>query len=307
MKSTKPKVILTYPLNPDVIEKKLKPYASVILCRSRSQLKKEIMTADALICLLSDPIDSELLSKSKNLKVIGNYAVGYDNIDLKACKKKQIKVVNTPKVLTRSTAELTCSLLFACARRFYEAEKLCRSGKFKGWDPNLLQGLELKGRNAVIVGKGRIGQETGKLFRALGLKVHYLTRHSKSAEINRTLKKAQVLTFHVPYKESTHHWLTRTRIELLPKDCIVLNTSRGSVIDEKALIQSLKKNKIYAAGLDVFEKEPFIPAELRRLKNVVLLPHIGSSTIESRRQMAELVITGVLAILGGHSAWNQVN
>jgi glyoxylate reductase len=300
------KIVMTHHVHKEVIQKYLKPRANIKIVNSNSQLIKEIKNADALICLLSDKIDEKILSKAENLKVVGNYAVGTNNIDLKYCKRRKIAVVNTPDVLTRATAELTIALLFSCARRLYEAEILCRKNQFTGWEPDLLLGLELKGRNAVLVGKGRIGSETAKLMRALGIHVEWITRKDNTASINKKLKRAKILSLHVPLNDQTHHWLNKKRLSLLPKDCIVLNTTRGPVVDETALIQSLKKKKIFAAGFDVYEKEPQIPASLRSLKNVCLLPHLGSATEKTRRDMAKLLVDGILSVLSGKHPRNEV-
>ena len=300
------KVLYTHPFYPGVIEKTLGPTFHLQRISSRQQLKKEIPQATALLCQLTDRIDAQLLASAPDLKVVGNYAVGLDNIDLAACQQRKIAVVHTPRVLTRSTAEVALSLLMAAARRLPEGEALCRSQQFKGWKPDLLLGQELKGRNALIVGSGRIGKETGKLFKALGLKVQWLNSKSKETEIQQKLRQAQVLSLHVPLTPQTQHWLSSFRLKLLPPDAIVINTSRGAVIDEAALIRSLQKKEIFAAGLDVYEREPQIPPTLRRLKNVVLLPHLGSATHQARRQMAEVLTQGVKQVLSGKRPWNQV-
>lgn len=284
----------------------LKPRFKVILAETRSKLLKAVKDADGLITTIDHRVDEELLSKAPSLKVVGNFAVGYNNIDLKACKRRGVRVVNTPDVLTRATAEVALGLLIAAARRFPEAESLCRSGRFKGWEPDMLLGLQLKGKEALIVGKGRIGLETAFLFRAVGMRVGFITRKSTEADIRSKLKKAQVLSIHLPLSEKTHHWLNQKRMNLLRGDCIVINTSRGPVIDERALISHLKRQKIFAAGLDVFEFEPAIPAALRGLKNVVLLPHLGSATAEARAGMARLSAQGVAAILSGQHPANEV-
>jgi glyoxylate reductase len=300
----KPKVVLTYPIHRELIEKELKPYAEVHI--GPQAMAKHLSTADALISLLTFPVTDKLLAQAPRLKVVGNCAVGVDNIDLAACLKRGIAVINTPGVLTRATAELTLALLLASARRFPEGEELCRKNQFKGWVPDLLLGQELRGRKAILVGKGKIGRETGKLFKALGIRVDWITRTDSEAQIRTKLRGAQILSLHVPLTPETFHWLNAERLRFLPKDAIVLNTTRGPVIDEKALIQALKKKAIFAAGLDVFEREPEIPAELRRLKNAVLLPHLGSATQETRAAMARLAITGVLAVLSGKRPKNQV-
>lgn len=289
-----------------MIREWLLPRCEVIWARTPARLRAEIPKADALIALLTRKIDAPLLRLAPRLKVVANVAVGVDNIDLAVCKKLGITVVNTPEVLTRATAELALALLLAAARRLPEGERLCRSGKFTGWRPDLLLGLELKGRSAIVVGPGRIGTETSKLFRALGLRVSTLSRRSADREIRAKLQEAQVLSLHLPYTRATHHWLNRKRIALLPKDCIVINTARGPLIDEKALIQSLNSGKIFAVGLDVFENEPAIPRALRKNARAVLLPHLGSATLETRARMAKLAIQGALAVLDGKSPKNRV-
>lgn len=305
-KKAKPRVVLTYPIHSEVIETELKPFAHVDLVTDPKKLPEALQKADGLITLLTQPVKDNLLAKAPRLRVVGNMAIGVDNIDLKACARRGITVVNTPDVLTRATAEIAVTLLLAAAKRLPEGEALCRKGQFKGWAPDMLLGLELKGRHAVIVGKGRIGKETGKIFKALGLKVEFITRMDSTSQIENKLRRAQVLSLHMPYQESTKHWLNRRRIELLPSDSIVINTARGPIIDEKALIQALKQKRIFAAGLDVFEREPEIPKALRQLPNVVLLPHLGSATQETRRAMASLVVRGTLGVLSGKRVPNTV-
>lgn len=302
----KPLVVLTHPLLPDVVQSELRPYARVVIARTRPKLLKALKNADGLISLLTCRVDDELLRAAPKLRAVGNFAVGYDNIDLAACAARGVRVVNTPDVLTRSTAELTLALLLAAARRFPEGEALCRANRFKGWEPDMLLGQELKGRSAVIVGPGRIGLETARLFRAVGLKVSFITSQDSEATIRSKLKKAQVLSLHLPLNAKTRHWLNRARIALLPRDAIVLNTTRGPTIDEKTLTQALRSRRLFAAGLDVFEKEPWIPVTLRKLPNVVLLPHLGSATRQARQGMAELAIRGVLGILSGKRVRNEV-
>lgn len=303
----KPLVILTDPLIPSVVNRLLKPHARVrIAPPSRAGLLPLLRDADALISLLSCRIDHELLDAAPRLKVVGSFAVGYDNIDLAACHARGVRVVNTPDVLTRSTAELTLTLLMAAARRVPEGERMCRSGRFTKWEPGLLLGQELKGRTAVLVGPGRIGQETARLFRGLGLKTVFISREDSQSSISSKLKKAQILSLHLPLNEQTRHWLNGTRLALLPRDAIVLNTTRGPTLDEKALIQALRAGLIFAAGLDVYEHEPRIPRALRSLPNTVLLPHVGSATQKAREAMAELAIRGVLGILSGKKVRNEV-
>lgn len=306
MPARKPTVVITYPFHPEVIQRELKPKARVILAPTRAKLLKALAQADGLITLLFDRVDEDLLAHAPKLRVVGNVAVGVNNIDLAACRQRKLTVVNTPKVLTRATAELTLTLLLAVAKRVPEGEALCRSGRFKGWAPDMLLGHELKGCHAVIVGAGRIGRETARLFRALGLTVEFISRDDAESSIQRKLRRAQVLSLHLPLNRQTHHWLSRARLRLLPRDAIVLNTARGPVIDEKALIQALQDRRIFGAGLDVYEREPEIPRALRRLSNVVLLPHLGSATEETRAAMASLAVQGVLGVLNGKRPWNTV-
>lgn len=301
-----PTVVLTHPIHPEVIRDELAPHALVVIARSREALHRALPKADGLITLLTDQVTDDWLKKAPKLKVIGNDAVGVNNIDLAACRLRGIRVVNTPEVLTHATAELALALLLAAARRIPEGEALCRSGRFRGWAPDLLLGLELRGRHAVLVGKGRIGQETGRLFRAIGLTTEWITRGDSESTIHRKLGRAQVLSMHVPLTPETHHWLNSKRLSRLPAEAIVINTSRGKVIDESALIRALQRKKIFAAGLDVFEHEPRIPASLRKIPNGVLLPHLGSATRETRRAMAQLVVSGVLGILNGKRPPNEV-
>ncbi len=300
------RVVLSYPFCAEAVNKILLKHARVSVADSRAKLKKQLLTADALICLLTDTIDENLLQLAPKLKVIGNHAVGINNIDLDACKRRGVKVCNTPDCLTRSTAELALTLLFAVAKRVTEGQALCRSGNFRGWAPELLLGQELKGRHAVIVGAGRIGTETAKLFRAVGVSTEFIRRTDSPHEITRKLRRAQILSLHCPYTPETDHWLDARKLSQLPTDAIVLNTARGAIIDEQALIRALRARKIFGAGLDVFENEPRIPLSLRKLPNCVLLPHVGSATTAARTAMLNLVLTGTRDLLLGKKPRNQV-
>jgi glyoxylate reductase len=293
----RPLVLLTHPFLPDVIRAELEPHARVRVARTRAEQLRQVAAADALICDFSFPVGEALLARAPRLKAVGNVAVGVNNIDLAACARRRVGVVNTPGVLTRATAELTLTLCLAAARRVPEGERLCRSGGFQGWEADQLLGLELRGRHAVLVGRGRIGRETERLFRGVGLTTEWITRADGPAAILRKLQRAQVLSLHVPLTPETRHWLDARRLAALPRDAIVLNTTRGPVVDEAALIRALRARRIFAAGLDVYEREPEIPAALRRLPNVVLLPHVGSATRTAREAMTRLAVRGVLQCL----------
>lgn len=263
--------------------------------------------ADGIVTLLSTRVDDALLSRAPKLKVVGNFAVGYDNVDLEACKARDVAVCNTPDVLTAATAELALTLLLSAARRVPEGEAMARAGEFEGWAPDMLLGVELRGRRAVLVGRGRIGQATAALFGAVGLDVDFITRADDDATIDAKLARAQVLSLHVPLSEATHHWLNAARLEKLPGDAIVVNTARGPIVDEDALTIALRERRIFAAGLDVYEREPEIPEALRSLKNVVILPHLGSATFTAREGMARLSSGGVAAVLRGERPSNLVS
>ena len=258
---------------------------------------RALKEAEGLIVLLSHPVTARIISAMPRLRCLGTYSVGTNHIDQAACRTREIPIVNTPDVLTRATAELAAALLLAAARRLPEGEALCRKGRFKGWTPDLLLGLELQGRHAVLLGEGRIGRETARIFQGLGLTTEFINRRDTGRDINQKLARAQVLSLHCPLTPETHHWLDAKRLRLLPRDAIVLNTARGEVIDEKALIFTLKARRIFAAGLDVFEEEPKIPASLRQLPNVVLAPHLGSATQITRARMLEVVVRGVTGTL----------
>jgi len=270
-----------------------------------ADLDEALPGADALICLLTLPVDDALLSRAPRLRVVGNHAVGTDNVDLDACRARGIAVVNTPDVLTRSTAELALTLLLAAARRVGEGERLLRAERWTGWAPDQLLGLELAGRRALVVGPGRIGEQTARLFEAVGLIVERLGR-AQDKEIDEALRRADVLSLHIPLTDETRGWLSAARIAQLPRHAIVINTARGPIVDEAALAAALAERRLFAAGLDVYEREPAVHPRLRSLENVVLLPHLGSATRTAREGMARLCARGVQQLLNGEEPPNRV-
>jgi len=275
----------------------------------RKILLDKVNTCTALISLLTEKIDAELIDSMLNCKIIANVAVGYNNIDVEYAKKKNIIVTNTPDVLTESTADLTMALALACARRLYEGENLVRSKKFKGWKPKLLLGVELKNKIFGILGAGRIGTAVAKRAHSFGTKIFYYdrSRHIKlekqfnavKVSLRTLLTKSDFVSIHLPLNKLTYHLLNEEKLKLLKNSAILLNTARGEIIDESALCKILEKNRIRAAGLDVYENEPEINPLLLKLKNVVLLPHIGSATVEARNAMAELAAKNVINVLKG--------
>lgn len=274
-------------------------------------LIKNIKDVDGLLPLLSDKIDKEVIDAMPECKVIANYAVGYNNIDIAYAKEKGIVVTNTPDVLTDSTAEIAIALTLACSRRIAEGEAMMRSNSFKGWGPKLLLGLELTGKTFGIIGAGRIGTATAIRAKAFGTKILYYSRSrnseleeltgAKKVSLEKLLQSSDVISIHIPMSPSVFHLLDKEKLALLKKTAILINTARGEIVDEKELIRILKRKKIFAAGFDVYENEPNINPELLKLNNVVLLPHVGSGTVEARNAMAELSAKNIIQVLKGKS------
>jgi len=242
--------------------------------------------------------------------------VGYNNIDVEYAKKKNIVVTNTPDVLTDATAEITLALTLACSRRIIEGEKLMRRKKFKGWKPKLLLGIELQGKFFGILGAGRIGSAAARRAKSFGTQILYYDNSpnedlekelgAKKVSLQVLLKKSDIVSVHLPLTSRTLHLLDKEHLQLLKPTAILINTARGEIIDEKELIRILKLKKIFAAGIDVYEGEPKINPALLKLNNVVLLPHIGSATIEARNRMALVAAGNVIAVLTGREPLTPV-
>ncbi|MDR3668446.1 MAG: D-glycerate dehydrogenase [Ignavibacteriaceae bacterium] len=279
-------------------------------------LIKNIRNADGLISLLSDKIDKNLIDAMPKCRIIANYAVGYNNIDLDYARSKGIIVTNTPDVLTESTADITLALTLACARRLPEGQKIMKTNKFKGWGPKLLLGIELSGKYFGIIGAGRIGTAVAIRAKAFGTKILYCSNHkndflesvtgAKKVPLAKLLSLSDIISLHLPLTPKSYHLLNKDNLKLLKPNAILINTARGEIVDEKELIKLLKNNKIFAAGFDVYENEPNINPDLLKLKNVVLLPHVGSATFEARNKMAELAAQNVIAVLSGRKAITPV-
>ena len=284
---------------------------------NRSELIDFAEEAHALVTLLSDQIDREVIGRLENLKIIANYAVGFNNIDIVAAKERGIVVSNTPGVLTEATADLTMALILATTRRLVEGDRFVRRGLFDGWKPELLLGVSLKDRILGIIGLGRIGKAVVQRAKAFGMKVVYHNRMPASKKEEKALsveyrsledllKVSDVVSVHVPLTKESRHLIGSSKLKLMKPTAVLINTSRGAVIDEQALIQFLSEKRIFAAGLDVLENEPEIPRALRELDNVVLLPHLGSATRETRMEMALMVARNVIAVLNGKRPPNRV-
>jgi glyoxylate reductase len=320
-KSIRPKVFITRAI-PDAAVKLLKDKGFNVFVYNydspvpANELSVYVRDADAIISLLSDRIDAALIDNMKNCKIIANYAVGYNNIDIEYAKKTNIIVTNTPDVLTDSTADLTLALILACARRIVEAEKFVRDGQFKGWKPKLFLGIELKNKVFGILGGGRIGTAVAVRAKAFGANIIYFSRRkspqieessdAKKVSLDKLLKTSDFISIHLPLTEKTYHLLNKEKLSLMKKTSILINTARGEVVDEKSLIKLLKQKKIGGAGFDVFENEPNINPELLQMENVVALPHIGSATVEARTQMALLAAENVASVLSGKKAITPV-
>ncbi|WP_041076041.1 glyoxylate reductase [Thermotoga caldifontis] len=285
----------------------------------RDVLLKKVRGVDALLCLLTDNIDAEVMDAAgPNLKIIANYAVGYNNIDVEAATKRGIMVTNTPGVLTETTADFAWALLMAIARRVVEADKFVRAGKFRGWEPMLLLGNDVYGATLGVVGFGRIGQAVAR--RALGFNMRVLYYDSKRVpeeiekELKATfvdlptlLKESDFVTLHVPLTKETYHLIGEKELKMMKKEAYLINTARGPVVDEKALVKALKEGWIKGAALDVFENEPEIEPELLTLDNVVLAPHIASGSYATRSKMSIMVAENIIKALNGEVPPNLVN
>ena len=307
---------------PELGLKKLREKCEVeINSLNRALTKKEIIEGlrgkDALYCLLTDTIDEEIIISNPNLRIIANYAVGYENIDVKAATENGVAVTNTPGVLTDTTADLAWSLILSVSRRIIEADRFTRKGEFKGWDPLLFLGGDIYRKTLGIVGAGRIGTAVAKRSRGFEMKVLYFDiRANKEIEkgvgahrvsLAQLLKNSDFISVHIPLSEKTHHLIGEKEFELMKPNSYLINTSRGPIVDEKALVRVLKQKRIAGAGLDVYEKEPKLTLGLTELDNIVLLPHIGSASYETRNQMALLAAENCLAALEGKVPSHLVN
>ncbi|MEM6688102.1 MAG: D-glycerate dehydrogenase [Planctomycetota bacterium] len=283
----------------------------------RDELLAGVDDADGLLCLLSDAINSELLEKASRLKVVSNYAVGFNNIDLDACRKRGIKVSNTPDVLTDTTADMAMTLALSAARRLVEGDRLVRTGQWTGWAPLQLLGNGISGQTMGLVGLGRIGKAMIQRCRGFGMTVTYWNRTrldpAKETELGIEFKElddlcrtADFFSLHVALSEATHHLIDARRLGLMKPNAIVVNTARGAVIDEAALAEALKDRSIAAAGLDVFEKEPELHPELANLDNAILAPHLGSATLETRNAMGMMAARDCVSGAYGGGIIHQV-
>ena len=286
---------------------------------SRDELLHHIGDVDALICLLSDRINAQVIAAAPNLRIIANLGVGYDNIDVPAARARGIVVTNTPGALTETTADLTFALLLSAARRIMEADEYVRAGKFLGWE--LLQehlGQDVFGKTLGIVGMGRIGTAVARRGHfGFGMSVLYHNRHrnteaetelgARQVSFKELLERSDFVCVHAPLTEETRHLFDKDAFRLMKDSAILVNVARGPIVDEAALVWALESGEIAGAGLDVYEREPKISPGLLKLKErVVLAPHIGSATVETRRELARIAVDNVLFVLAGRSPLTPV-
>lgn len=317
----RPKVLATRPLFPQA-QQILNAHCDVDYWKkperiSKQELFRRIKDKDGLVCLLTERVDKELLKAAPRLGIAANVAVGFDNIDLAACTKRRIAATNTPGVLDETTADFAWTLLMAVARRLGEGEKLARSGKWKGWDLDQLVGTDVWGKTLGIVGFGRIGRAMARRAAGFQMRVIYHDAiraaldveqgcHAEFRDLNTLLAEADFVSVHIPLLPETRGLFDAQRLSRMKPTAFLINTSRGPVVDEKALIQALEKKKIAGAALDVYEKEPLIAAGLKR-PNVVLAPHIASASLETRTKMACIAAENVVAFFKGQRPPNLLN
>jgi len=270
----------------------------------RDELLRRVEGKDALICVLTDRIDDAVMAAGSQLKIVANIAVGYDNIDVPAVRRHGAVATNTPDVLTEATAELTWALILAIARRVTEGDRLVRAGGWKGWTLDFMLGTELRGKQLGVIGAGRIGRAVAAKAPAFGMTAVFARRQATprgpdERTLDEVLVTSDVISLHVPGSAATRHMIDRKALARMKRSALLVNTARGSVIDEEALIWALGERLIAGAALDVYPKEPDVNPAFLGFENVVLAPHLGSATRETRLAMADLAVRNVLAVLSG--------
>ncbi len=285
----------------------------------RDVLLEAVQGRDGILCILTDTIDAEVFDRASQAKIFANYAVGYNNIDVEDATRRNIAITNTPGVLTDTTADLAWSLLLSTARRVVESDTYLRAGKFTGWGPLLLMGQEVTNRTLGIVGLGRIGKAFAARAAAFNMKVLYYARHrdeefeasytpgAEKVELDDLLRQSDFVSIHLPLTPDTTHFIGEKELKRMQSHSILINTARGPIVDETALVDALKEGWIWGAGLDVFEEEPTVHPELTALPNAVLLPHIGSATVETRTKMGLMAVENIIAFFEGKRPPNLVN
>ncbi len=317
MPSRRLSVVVTRRL-PEVVETRMTELFDVTLRETddpmtRDEIGQALREADVLVPCLADPIDAGLLAQAgERLKLIANYGAGVDHIDVDTARSRGILVSNTPGVVTEDTADMTMALILAVTRRIPEGLQTMQAGEWRGWTPTALMGGRIGGKRLGILGMGRIGQAVARRARAFGMQIHYNNRKRLRTEVEDSLEatwwesldqmvaRVDILSVNCPHTPSTFHLMNARRLKLMKPSAVIVNTSRGEVIDENALTRMLRAGEIAGAGLDVYERGAEINPRLRELPNVVLLPHMGSATVEGRIEMGEKVILNIKTFADGH-------
>jgi glyoxylate reductase len=323
MTTKKPLVIVTRKL-PDAIETRMMELFDVRLNiedrpLDKAELAAAVGEADVLVPTVTDRIDASVLSHAgPNLRLIANFGTGVDHIDIASARDRNITVTNTPDVLTEDTADMAMALILAVPRRLAEGERLVRAGRWTGWGPTFMLGHRIWGKRLGIIGLGRIGRAVARRAKGFGLAIHYHNRRRAHAEVeaeleatyweslDQMLARMDIISIHCPHTPATYHLLSARRLKLLQPHAYIVNVARGEVIDENALTRMLQKNELAGAGLDVFEHEPAVNPKLIELDNVVLVPHLGSATIEGRIDMGEKVLINIKTFVDGHNPPDRV-
>ncbi len=323
MSSKKLKIIVTRKL-PAPVELRMKELFDTTLNSddtpfTQEQLVDAVQTADVLVPTVTDNIDGRVLAHAgEQLRLIAQFGAGVDNIDVQTAVQRGITVTNTPGVLTDDTADVAMSLILAVPRRLHEGAMIMNEGRFDGWTPTWMLGRRIAGKRLGIIGMGRIGQAVARRARAFGLQIHYHNRKPVSPRIEEALEatywesldqmlsRVDIVSINCPHTPATFHLMNARRIELMKPESVLINTARGEVIDEAALARAVRAGQIAGAGLDVFEREPKVNEDLKNLPNVVLLPHMGSATMEGRTEMGEKVIINIKTFADGHRPPDRV-
>ena len=306
--SIRPRVLLTRRIPSSAFEK-LEARCDVDLndqgALSPDELKRRLSDKDGLICVVTDKIAADVLDAGAKLKIVANIAVGYDNIDVPAARSRGIVVTNTPDVLTEAVAEITWGLIFSITRRIVEGDRLVRRGAWKGWALDFMLGTELGGKQLGIIGRGRIGRAVAAKAPAFGMQVVFAARGgekpgSGEMSLDELLVTSDVISIHTPMTAANRHLIDRKAFARMKRSAFLVNTARGPIVDEEGLAWALKERLIAGAALDVYEREPEVTASLMELENVVLAPHLGSATRETRTAMADMAVRNAVAVLEGN-------
>jgi len=318
----RPKIFLTRELPPECMDRLSESsdltYNREDRCLTKAEIIAGVRDAEGLICLLTDTIDDEILQAGSKLRVVANFAVGFNNIDVAAASSRKLPVTNTPGVLTDSTADMAWALLMDAARRVAEGDRLVRTRKWAGWGPLQLLGSDITGATLGILGMGRIGQAMAKRARGFEMRVCYWNRTRLSLKDETRLgleycskesllEQSDFVSVHVALNDATHHFIGESELARMKSTAILINTARGPVVDEKALCEALQHQRIAGAGLDVYEQEPILVEELYDLPNAVLAPHLGSATIGTRTKMGMMAVENCLVAWRGQRPPNLVN